>query len=259
MKEIYVSLSGAVAQERNLAIISNNLANTNTVGFKKDLSIFEAFPPDIDPSLIQGSIPSSIRILPPDLCGLNENSYTHILKTATDFSNGILRETKNPFDLAIDGEGFFAVRTSDGIHYTRKGNFVLNKNGEIVTQNGNPVLDASDSPIRVEGKNFRVSSNGEIWVDEAKVGEIKIVKFDNPSLLEKVGNTEFKPTRTDIKISDATDNATVRQGMLEYSNVSPLSETVEMINTQYAFNAYQKLIKASDEMTDGLIRMVLIG
>ncbi len=129
---IYIAAAGALAYEKRLQIISNNLANANTVGFKMDRGHVKLINP--------ADLPSQSARNPADLATSRAHLFWNKFSTYTDHSNGALKQTDNDFDLALVGKGFFCVQKPDGVHYTRKGDFTLNSDGVLVTRNGWPVL-----------------------------------------------------------------------------------------------------------------------
>ncbi len=132
MNSIYPVLSGALAQEKRLELITNNLANVNTSGFKKDVAVFEGFTPLLTDAAGTEVQPHS-RLLGSD------STFGLLKKVSTDFSAGAIQMTEEPLDLAIEGEGFFQVQTTEGVRYTRNGHFTLDADRQLVTPSGYPV------------------------------------------------------------------------------------------------------------------------
>jgi len=232
---LYAALTGAVASTQRLDTIANNLANASTTGFKKDKISFE--------SLLQATSTAKANRLSDDPVFAGE---VH----STDFSMGSHRQTGNTFDLALEGDGFFAVATPAGQGYTRQGNFRRSDTGQLVTADGFAVL-GNGNPINIPtpttGK-IEIDNKGGIYVDGAQVGSIDIVDFPKPYALQKKGNSLFQPTEQNVPPQTATGTQVV-QGYLEESNVSSVSEMVQMIETNRHYEACSKVIRSFDDIT----------
>jgi flagellar basal-body rod protein FlgG len=229
---MFAALSGNLAAMRRLDIISNNLANVNTVGFKKDKMSFEgilastANPPQVPQNTTADPILQK------------ENVYI-------DYAAGIINQSGNPLDLAIDGDGFFTINTPEGKAYTRQGNFRLAADGTLVTSDGYPVL-GQEGAIRIQGSRIEIDANGEIVVDGTASGKISLVDFEKPYNLTKTGSTLFVPADSQETPKVATSQ--IRQGHIEGSNVDSILEMVQMIETNRYFEACSKVIKGFDDM-----------
>lgn len=244
IRGIYTAASGMLSEMDKQDIISNNLANVNSSGFKADKASFYEFPKMFVDMINGGS--SSIGLL-----GRGSGLYG----VFTDYTEGQMKETGNPLDLAITGNGFFAVNTPNGVAYTRDGSFTLDGAGRIVTKKGYLVLDTNGAPITVgRGGKISVSDAGTVSVDNRQVGRVAIYSFgNNPrTTIRKVGDNLFvsgvAPT--------AAANARVKSGYLENSNVNPIKEMVEMITTMRAFETNQRIIQAQDETLDRAVNTV---
>ena len=234
---LYMATSGALIQQKRMEVLTNNLSNINTVGFKKDLGQFKV----IESANTQEA-------------NLNNSNFTDTspitaaslqFETKTDFSPGHLKNTENPFDLALDGNGFFCIQTSDGIRYTRNGNFTLNQDGVLVTQDGLTVL-GEGGEISVDGQTFSIDTEGNIFVDGASIGRLRIVEFTDPQILKKVGDTLFASTNPDA-LGDTPETVNVSQGYLEQSNVDSVKMMTEMIEVLRGYESYQKVIRTIDD------------
>jgi flagellar basal-body rod protein FlgF len=221
---IYSTLSGNLARMQALDSITNNLANANTVGFKRDRLAFE--------SLLSGAGQTSTSK------GLN---FTRLQKSFTDFTPGNTQFTGNDLDLAIEGEGFFKVRRGDEFLYTRAGNFHLDSDGSLLTESGLPVVGTTGQPVTIPSREFSIDEEGRILTDEGEVGRISIFAIDDPSGMTKEGSCLFK--QPSGQQDGVAENATVRQGFLENSNVNMLEEMALMMETLRAFEAHQKMMK----------------
>jgi flagellar basal-body rod protein FlgG len=235
--EITGILTGTLSQEMRLEVLSNNMANANTVGFKED-KVFRI-----------PSMPSSDRENIPreSLKDWSVNNISTLpVGTFINFDQGSMKETGNALDVALDGEGFFAVQTSRGIQYTRKGDFVLNSNGTLVTQQGYPVLGKGDSEIQISGKDVVVDATGAVIVDGAEVDSLKIVDFANKKGLLKNGDSLYSPIdSTDQGIP--AEKAIVQQGFIEGSNVDSIKMMTEMIDVIRGYESYQKVLQSINE------------
>lgn len=230
---MYAAVSGNLAAMQRLDMISNNLANVNTAGFKKDKMSFEG--------LLAGAInpPAVPQGTTADPILQKENVYI-------DYSSGPISQTGNPLDLALDGDGFFAITTPDGTAYTRQGNFRLSADGTLVTSDGYPVQGQGGSAIHLQGNRIEINANGAIAVDGTPAGTISMVDFDKPYNLTKTGSALFVPS--DQQAPRQSTAIQVRQGHLEGSNVESISEMVQMIETNRYFEACQRVIRGYDDM-----------
>lgn len=230
---MYAAVSGSVAAMRRLDIISNNLANVNTPGYKKDKMSFEGLlaGPVNPPAVPQGKTADPIL--------QKENVYI-------EYASGPVTQSGNPLDLALDGDGFFAVTTPEGTAYTRQGNFRTSPDGTLVTVDGYPVQGSNGSPVRVQGNRIEIDSKGEVTVDGSPTGTISVVDFDKPYALNKIGNALFVPA--DPQATPRTGKAQVMQSHLEGSNVESVSEMVQLIETNRYFEACSKVIRGFDDM-----------
>jgi len=236
---IYMSAAGAMAYEKRMQVISNNLANINTSGFKKDKGHFQIIdsPDSIKEDLEKKSISEEKQQAPLWLK----------FDTKTDFSSGPLKHTGNPLDIALEGDGFFCIKTEQGTQYTRNGNFSLDQDGMLVTMDGLPVL-GEGGPINIEGNTFSVDVKGNISVDGTQADTIKIVGFEKPGALKKTGNSLFKIADKNA-VETKAENTGVSQGFIELSNVNAIRMMTEMIEVLRGYESYQKAIKTADETT----------
>ena len=209
---IYQAVRGGLIQGRRFDIIANNLANVGTTGFKKDTLTFD-------------------RVL---------QEYVK-----TDLSQGNLRLTGNPLDIALEGDGFFKIETPQGVRYTRNGNFCLNTDGVLVTQNGDPVLGESGT-VRIEDGDITIDTEGQIMVDKTVVDTLSVVTFMQPENLRKEG-LSYSVYEGDQNGIINPGEMRVRQGYIEESNVTVVEEMSKMIETLRVYESYQKVIQTLDE------------
>lgn len=234
----YSALSGAVSREQSMANIAANLANVNTVGYKKASVSFE--------SLLQGAKQTA------EARGIN---YSRIKNSITEFTPGPLVQTGNPLDMAIHEEGFFKVMGPDGVLYTRRGDFVLDQGGNLTTTNGLPVLDQAGGPINIpdtEVSQISVSSLGEISVisadgNESTVGAIGVVTIDDTSKLKRETDTTFSllPEGQETIVAEPT----LVIGNVETSNVNMTEEMTLMIDSLRTFETYHKVLKSYSDLS----------
>jgi flagellar basal-body rod protein FlgF len=234
LKSLESASQGLLAQAIKNDIIANNLANVATTGFKRELARFSR-----ETAAARGG-------------GLTRGGVE--ASSVTDFSSGPVRPTGNPMDVAIDGGGFFVVETPEGERYTRLGSFSLNENNELITTSGHPVLGSSGRiTVSLEGGSVLVGNDGSISVGNASVGALRVVQFEDPSVLEKEGEGLFRPAADAIPTDVNPATVSVLPGFLEGSNVNALREMTEMISALRTFQIIEKSIKASDEVLDTMI------
>ncbi|MBN2467054.1 MAG: flagellar basal-body rod protein FlgF [Deltaproteobacteria bacterium] len=250
---LYIAAAGARAQQVRLEVLANNLSNVNTVGFKEDKTVFKAFL--LDPASGGEAGGDGETDKGPSLSGvLPSNVLVSLEGIKTNFTAGQMKYTGNALDLTVDGDGFFCVEGSDGVLYTRKGNFVLSQEGILVTQEGFPV-SGRGGEIRIDGRQFVVDGEGNISVDGTLIDTIKVVDFPQPYSLEKIGDSFFRAVGSDIR-EEKPQNAAVMQGYVELSNVSPLKMMTEMMEVLRTYESFQKIIQSVDEATGKAINEV---
>ncbi|KUG29721.1 putative flagellar basal-body rod protein [hydrocarbon metagenome] len=245
---MYSALFGALSNENRLNISANNLANVNTTGYKRDQvsfhDTFVRFAHDYHPDP-RGNIREEELLPRADLIAKPRLSMQQI-----DFSQGALQATGNTFDLAIQGPGFFRVRSPEGDYLTRSGAFLRGPDGTLRTDQGFQVL-GEGGPIDIPaGRVITVAGDGQISVDGAPVGTLDIVAVAEPWALEKYGANLYRGNGGTAIQEEALDPALTQvvQGYLEKSNVEVVSEMVSMIETQRTFEAYQKVMTSSHDL-----------
>ena len=226
---VYLLASGMLLQERKLGVVSNNLANVDTPSFKRDLLTALSWFTD------GGQKAPTTNPQEPS----NNFVYPVIADIGTDFSQGALKFTGNTFDLAIEGEGFFAVNTPQGVAFTRRGDFRLDVNGFLVDVNGYRVLDPAMNEISIDHGEVTIDEEGNIYVDGVLQGSVGIFSLEDPL---KEGRDLFTGT------PGASTDFKVRQGFLEMSNVNAVEELVRMIDLTRAHEIFSRLIQAVDEI-----------
>ncbi|GAB6137309.1 flagellar basal-body rod protein FlgF [Halanaerobaculum tunisiense] len=234
LRGLYTSASGMKASQQQNNTISNNLANINTTGYKKDRAIQKSFAEEMVTRIDQQA--TNIG---------KGGSGVAISETATDHSTGSFRQTDGQLDWAIDGSGFFVVQTPEGKRYTRQGEFTINNQNQIVTQQGHPVQGA-EGVLQVAPNSESVNlKDNQLVVDGNVVNTVQVRDFANKSSLVKEANNLFRRTPETGQAFAA--QAKVKQGYLEGSNVNPIQEMVKMIETSRQYQADQKMIKSHDQ------------
>jgi len=246
---IYIAASGAFKQQQKLSLIANNLTNLGNASFKKDALVFQER---------QGSFRSFLSLEIPELNIYPERphgaaSYVGIDSAYIDRSQGTLKHTGNELDLALEGEGYFVVKTARGPRYTRNGNNILDAQGFLAMQDGSRFLDDKNKPIQIDafGGQITIDAKGTLSTRSGQtsipIGKMKIVTATQPKNLVKEGSGLYSLTGGGEK---PAEGATVNQGFLELSNVNSVEEMTTMIATLRAFEAYQKVIQSIDEADD---------
>ena len=249
---LWVSKTGLSAQDTNMSTISNNLANVNTTGFKRDRAVFQDLLYQIDRQ--PGGLNTQNSELP---SGLQLGTGVRIVGTSKQFSQGNLEVTEQPLDMAVNGRGFMQILLPDGqIAYTRDGQFQLNSNGDIVNPDGytlEPNINVPENATNITiGKDGTVTAVTDDQAAPVNLGEITLVDFINPQGLQAIGNNLFKATNASGDPAEGEPGigglGTLEQGMVEASNVEVVEELVNMITTQRAYEMNARVITASDEM-----------
>lgn len=252
----YTGASGMNAQQNRLDAISNNLANVDTVGYKRDITVSKSFSELLlrrmnDDGVYK--IPDGSADVAPIVGKLGLGVETNELYT--DFEQGSFKETGSNVDMAMNGQGFFAVQTPQGERYTRNGNFMIGVEGILETKEGYPVM-GENGPISVENDKFIVREDGTLYDGETMevIERFKIVRFDNDRYLEKMGSSLYKDNDItgEAYIAEGTERPRVLQGYNETSNVNVVNEMVNMIEVNRAYEANQKSIQSEDSMMSTL-------
>lgn len=245
VKGLYSAYTGMVQQEHRMDVLTNNLANANTNGYKKEGATAQSF----DAMLAYKIKDSSEGYNLAKRIGVNHPGVK-IGEGYTDFSQGPLKSTSNTFDLALTDKGFFAIEFKDkngetSVKYTRDGNFTLTADGFLVTQDGDKVLNKDGKPIQISttADSTEINISGQIIQDGKVADTIKVTDFEDYNFLTHYGENLFEPVEG-AKEKEAA--ASVYAGFLESSNISVVSEMVDMITVQRAYESNQKVITAID-------------
>lgn len=254
-ESMYIAASGALTQQLRLEVLANNLANTNTIGFKEDRTSFKAHFPDVAAATEEDQGEPVAEEAPTVLDPyLSNNFYVTFEGSTINFTPGEFKHTGNALDFALNGSGFFCVETTDGTHYTRKGNFSLNQDGVLVTSEGLTVL-GEGGEIRIDGRDVMVDGKGNVLVDGTVVGTLKIVDFPQPYQLEKIGESLFSLSDLDVP-EEKAEGTEIMQGLNELSNVDSVRTMTEMIEVLRTYESYQKIIQSVSEVTSKAINEV---
>ncbi|MFN3431677.1 MAG: flagellar basal-body rod protein FlgF [Candidatus Sericytochromatia bacterium] len=244
IRGLYTSSAGMQVEQLRQESIANNLANLNTAGFKRDMTMIEARgdraikrtnnPAD------QGPLAATKKVGLGDL-----GTGVFVDRFVKDFEQGTMQQTENPFDLALQGDGFFTVEGEGGERvYTRGGDFTRDVEGRLVDKGGRAVL-GQGGPITIPDGTLQVGLDGTVSVDGRAVDQLAIVRFDDPdNQLSKLGDTLF---RNETGATALPSTAQVHQGMLEGANVNSVREMVEMIACLRQYEANQKAVHHQDE------------
>lgn len=229
IKGIQNAKAAMIAQITRQDITANNLANVQTTGFKRD----RLFQMDLIDAASGFEGGTGLRL-------------RQIQKTVSDFSPGGLKPTAAPLDVALHGEGFFAVSDGQKTYYTRNGHFQLSAEGKLITTQGH-VVQGDSGEILLPPGHVDIGSKGEISVNGQPIGNLKIVAIEDTDDLAKVEATLFISKSGKARESEA-DGTTVQQGFLETSNVDAVREMIEMIATMKSYQASAKALQAEDDM-----------
>jgi flagellar basal-body rod protein FlgG len=275
VKGIYTAASGMRAQQWRLDAVANNLANVDTDGYKREQVSFKANPEMLIRRLDDDGVwrhPFGSADVMPIIGKLGtgvELNEIFVVQT-----QGAFKETQSDYDAALEGKGFFTVTTPYGERYTRNGSFQLGKEGYLETKEGYPVLGAN-GPIRIQANNFKIDKDGNIWINAAYAdnpetmisrednewGEVvlldtlRLVGFERERYLKKMGSSFYRADEFsgDPIELDVDNRPRVHQGFTEAANVEPVTEMVQMIEVNRAYEANQKVIQSHDSLLGTLI------
>jgi flagellar basal-body rod protein FlgF len=232
---LYVGLSRQMTLQRAMDIAANNIANADSAGFKVEQMLLETEP------------------LTPPVFGADPVNYVIDNGLARDFGQGEMEATGNPFDVAVEGAGFFAVQAATGTLYTRDGRFSTNAQNQLVTRGGDPVLSANGQPITLDPTKPapKIAQDGTISQGPQSLGKLGVSRFPDLSVLSKAGDTTFSaPDGAAVIAQDAV----LRQGMVEHSNVQPVLEITHLIEITRAYERVAKMMDANQTMTQTAIQ-----
>lgn len=257
---LWISKTGLEAQDQEMTVIANNLANVNTTAFKQGRANFE----DLIYQTIRqaGALSTQNSQIP---TGINMGTGVHLVSTQKLFTQGALQNTQGPLDVAIEGRGFFSVLTPDGsVAYTRDGSFQTNSTGQLVNSNGYPLQPAITIPAQTTqitiGTDGTVSAVVSPATTPTVLGVIQLTDFINPSGLQPIGQNLYTETAASgapvTDIPGRSGLGILQQGSLEASNVNVVEELVSMIQAQRAYEINAKGLDTVDQMLKFLIQTV---
>lgn len=274
MRELWVPVSAAIAQQKNVETIANNVANANTPGFKKDQMIFKEYLAAIEKG--DQSIDLPQKEWKPEDFYRSYNAEDAFVKADASFTTheqGQLTPSGNSFDMGLSGPGFFEVLTPNGIRYSRKGSFSINGDGKLVTDQGFLVLSKGPPPtvgadgtvsisappesraIMIGNNKLIVSLTGEVFSGSDKVADLSVAEFNDIHALKKEGQSLFiNNDQQNLKIGDY--KTSVHQGFIEQSNVNAVTEMSALINANRNFESIQRVIKTYDNMSSRAVNEI---
>ena len=244
---IYSALSGAIAQERTLSVVANNVANTNTTGYKADKTVFAE---------VMGKVQSKLPTAP-------SLRYGAVAGLSMDNQSGALHQTGRTLDVALQGDGYFTLLTPQGERYTRAGAFMLDRDGVLRTPSGHMVMQETGSPSKPTDKivipptahSIGISPDGSLSADGQPLAKLKLVRFANPDDIVRDGLTLFA-AQPGVKPLAVEPTTSVEQGFLESANVNAVTGMNELITLHRSFDALQKVIDTFRQLDDRTARDV---
>jgi flagellar basal-body rod protein FlgF len=229
---LLVSLSQQLAAYRSMDVIANNLANLSTPAFKREAVKFEEFVQQVQPSEGQSG-PQTV-------------SFVQDTGVVRDLSEGRLERTGAPYDLAINGKGYFVVQTDAGERYTRNGHLTLNSDGQLITDSGDPIQgDGGPIVVTVDDGDIHIAADGTVSGKQGQMGKLKIVDFSDQRALKKEGDSLYSTAQSPTA---AAANTRIMQGTLETSNVEPVIEISRMIDVMRTYQAITALAQSQSEL-----------
>ncbi len=233
---IYPPLAGALSFERRLEVLSHNIGNVNTTGYKKDKPMFETILGGASRATMAGMdlFPRVGRIIP-------------------ETAQGALEQTGRELDVALNGPGFFVVKTAGGEKHFRGGSLFQNQQGELASHTGDPVL-GKDGPIKLKPGDISIDAKGNVSADNIPLGQLRIENIPDSTTPVKAGDLYWEvPGKV-----EAAPNTTVQQGMLEKSNINPGLDLVELIKVTRAYEEMQKAIQTMDQLASEVIQVARV-
>ncbi|MDR1026268.1 MAG: flagellar basal-body rod protein FlgF [Lactobacillus sp.] len=236
----YVALSRQMGLWKQMDTVANNMANMNTSGYKTQEVMFKSY---------------VAQAVGAEGFGKDPVHFTQDYATVKDFSEGVMYETGNTYDVAISGDAFFAVETDHGEMYTRKGQFQVDYSGQIVTQDGYTVLNESNEPLFIapDERSIEITATGEVVTENGIIGRLKLVKFDDNQKLKKVTDTMY--SNVENNKMDVANDVRVAQGVVEKSNVNSIAEMTKLISLQRNYEYVQQMIDAEHQRLSNTIEV----
>ncbi|MCY4644813.1 MAG: flagellar hook-basal body protein [Bacteriovoracales bacterium] len=276
LKDIWIPLSAAIAQQNKVDVIANNVANANTSGFKKDRLVFKEYLTVFEKGLEGIDLPRK-EWAPEDFYRSQggEKAYVKVAASFTSFEQGALKATENPLDIGINGKGFIKVLSPRGVRYTRSGHLSLSSNGLLVNDKGFPVLGipvGKNLKLKEEGEvetlfpkekiislkpgKVVINLQGDIFVNGDPVARISVAEFKDINSLRKEGRSLFiNRDRDNIIIGKI--GSTIHQGFIEDSNVNAVEEMSELIKANRHFESIQRAVKNYSNISEKAVNEIL--
>lgn len=254
LKGLYTAYTGMVNEQNRMDTMTNNLANASTVGYKKEGTTSQSFDDILTIKIKDNSVGSQLT----QRIGHNSPGVK-LGENYTDFTQGSFRITDNTYDLALDGEGFFAVEFTNkagetSTKYTRAGHFTLNTSGYLVTTEGDYVLDAQNRRIQLNTlTDSIIDTQGNIVQNGTTVARIQVTDFEDYNYLEKYGETYYEPIEGAQTVASS---AKIQSGCLEMANVQVVSEMVNLISITRAYESNQKIIQTYDSSLEIAVNQI---
>ncbi len=228
MDALTMTAAGLLNDVERLRVLSHNLANATTLGFRRDVAVTRPFDMHLDQA------GSGTDISPPTPA------------TNSDRTQGALRHSGNPLDVALEGDGYFVLRSQVGTMYSRQGNFQLDPQGRLMGPNGSVVLGASGE-VSLSNPEPRIDQAGNVWEGDKLVDTLRVVRFPEDAQLVSLGSGMYASNAVNLQ---DVEMPRVRQGYVEASNVVPMREMVRLIETIRHFEASQRVVRSYDDMLD---------
>lgn len=247
IRSLYIASTGMLVQRKKMDILTNNITNIETIGYKKDNLISRSFKDMMiervnDPYIINAT----------NIVG-NQNTGVHIDEIVTGFQQGSMEDTGRLSDVALQGSGFFVVSTPEGDRYTRDGSFAVNKEGYLVNSDG-LYISGEKGRIFVGKNEFVIDEQGNVAINDTIVNKLKIASFGDVSALRKQGNNLYMNYNNQQILS--TTDTKAQQGCLEYSNVDMAEEMVNIMAVSRTYETNQRIVKMIDESLDKTVNEV---
>lgn len=241
---LYVAGTSMITNRQKMDVISNNIANSTTTGFKQDTMVSRSFDDMLISATNEPNTVNTTREVGPFNTGI------HVDAVYTDFKTGAITQTDSTLDFAIEGEGFFAVNTPEGIRYTRDGSFGLSADGYLVNQDGYRVM-SQNGPVYVGAGELTVSVGGDIFIDGANAGKLRIDTVADLNTLRKEGNNLYSGVGNTIN-----QGFNIRQSSLEASNVDVVDGIVDMMKVYRNYESSQKIIQIIDGTLEKAVNQI---
>ncbi len=248
LRSLYIAGTGMIVQREKMNVLTNNIANSETSGYKKDQLLSRSFK-----DVLINEIDNKNVINMSGTIG-NQNYGTHIDEIVVDYTQGSFEETFRLTDLAVSGPGFFVISTPNGDRYTRDGSFSLDSQGNLVNSDGYYLQGTGGGKINVGDGSFGVDEQGNVVVDGAVTGKIRLVRFNNLEGLRKEGNNLYSNATNQRIFED--NESTLKQGKLEVSNVDVTQEMVDMMNISRNYQMNQKMVTMIDQTLEKSVNQV---